>query len=479
MLVPWLGLTALLLTLGLGQAGRWVFLGGYSGLEGGRARSSGIVETLDLELPEAAAMSDRFRWCSGNVSTLPIDIDGHTMSEVNVIEYVRNKVKNTNVNFDAAHHTTQFHRILVCGGADNAYNVKNTCKWWLPERNLWEEGPLMMRPRYQAAAVSWPGEGIVWMLGGRDGSTILQDNEVLIYPEVRKNRFTAKRWEWAHKKMKNIEVWNSGVPGDMRFTPKHAGMKVLPLPLAGHCAVDIGGRVAVVGGGTLADHSNEIIIQNSPLVPTDHVHFYNRADQKWSSTFESDLVTGSLRVTKLGIPRMNHACLVIGNKLYVAGGVTNDTSGQRLVLNSVERYDVSSDSWSFLARLPQRLTGIKLIEVAGRPVVVGRYGTELTEQLLRYSTDQIWEVLPTNMLAGRSDFQVLQQAPSRIWLFPNMNSKTTKMNPGSGGDWNWRNLFGAVTAGVRKTWRTNQHNQPWVQLDMGAEVLVHKVGQMN
>ena len=33
-------------------------------------------------------------------------------------------------------------------------------------------------PRYEAASLSWPREGLVWMLGGRSGSIILQDNEV-------------------------------------------------------------------------------------------------------------------------------------------------------------------------------------------------------------------------------------------------------------------------------------------------------------
>ena len=36
--------------------------------------------------------------------------------------------------------------------------------------------------------VSWPESGMVWMLGGRAGSTVLQDNEVLVYPQERRDQ---------------------------------------------------------------------------------------------------------------------------------------------------------------------------------------------------------------------------------------------------------------------------------------------------
>ena len=35
--------------------------------------------------------------------------------------------------------------------------------------------------------------------------------------------------------------------------------------------------------------------------------------------------------------RMNHACLKIGNDIFVAGGVTTDNFDQRLVTKKVER----------------------------------------------------------------------------------------------------------------------------------------------
>lgn len=468
-------------------AGSWIFLGGYSGLEEGQERASGYTELLTLKgntaAQERAKYTDRFEWCAGNFSRAPIDLGGHIMAEVNVIDFVKSKVGD--VNYESGHHTTQLHRMLVCGGAEDRYRVQDSCLWWRPERDSWEVGPQMLHPRYQAAAISWPSEGMVWMLGGRDGSTILQDNEVLIYPQVRKNSgnvvFSNKRWDWAHKKMKNIEVWNEAVPGDLTASPVRPGMKMLPMPLAGHCAVEVGsgdGRgVLVLGGGT-AVLDDDAVVQNSPVVPTSHVHFYHKAGgnkDKWSSSLDTPLATGTRSLGRMGVARMNHACLAIGNKVYVAGGVTKDTFGQRLVVKKVEQYDFSSNTWRYEADLPLRLTGVKLISVGGQPTVVGRYGTEAQERLLRYSEDKTWVSVPTNLMKGRSDFQVFRQLPTALHLIPDMNSKTTKMNPGSGGDTNWRNMFAMVKGGKRLAWKTNAQQQPWVQFDLGAETFANKV----
>ena len=56
-----------------------------------------------------------------------------------------------------------------------------------------------------------------------------------------------------------------------------------------------------------------------------------------------------------------------------------------------------------------------MLVVADRPVVVGRYGAELTTQLLRYTTDSTWQPLPVRLLEGRSDFALLAGVPSQLW----------------------------------------------------------------
>ena len=183
--------------------------------------------------------------------------------------------------------------------------------------------------------------------------------------------FTLKRWEWAHKKLKNIEVWDNGVPADFKNNPTKPGMKKLPIPLTGLCAVDIGSRqVLVIGGGTAEVKADGTFSTNSAPIPTDHIHMYH--NQKWSSTYVSELVQGTKALSKMKIARMNHACLKVGNEVYVAGGVTRNSLGQSLVLNKVEIYNIVSNSWRFAADLPKLATGFKLIKVNNRPTVVGR-----------------------------------------------------------------------------------------------------------
>merc|ERR1712130_1008631 len=130
----------------------------------------------------------------------------------------------------------------------------------------------MLYPRYQSTT-SRVREGQVWMLGGRSGSTILQDDEVLQFPSRAGDSWSLKKWVWAHKKMKYIEVWNNAVPN---------GMKLLPMPLAGHCSVDMDDLVLVIGGGTNEMKEDGTFVHNSGPIPTNHIHLYDKTTDQWA-----------------------------------------------------------------------------------------------------------------------------------------------------------------------------------------------------
>lgn len=70
--------------------------------------------------------------------------------------------------------------------------------------------------------------------GGRDGSHLHSSTELLYHPGhytlAGGRELRLDRWSWAHQAMLNTRVWGEAVP---------PGMKTLPLPLSGHCAVDI------------------------------------------------------------------------------------------------------------------------------------------------------------------------------------------------------------------------------------------------
>lgn len=71
-----------------------------------------------------------------------------------------------------------------------------SCYWWRVETNTWELGPTMSQPRHRAATLL--RNGVLWMLGGRDGSAILDTNEVIMFPG-QYNALDIKHWSWMHK----------------------------------------------------------------------------------------------------------------------------------------------------------------------------------------------------------------------------------------------------------------------------------------
>ena len=103
--------------------------------------------------------------------------------------------------------------------------MSSACYWWRVESNLWEPGPALSHPRHRAATLL--RNGVLWLLGGRQGSTILKTNELMMFPG-QYNTLNIKHWSWIHKDMLRTAVWELKVP---------PAMKELPLPLMGHCAL--------------------------------------------------------------------------------------------------------------------------------------------------------------------------------------------------------------------------------------------------
>ena len=71
------------------------------------------------------------------------------------------------------------------------------------------------------------------LIGGRDGSTVLGSTKQLLYPgeyNLHHHRVNIKGWGWAHQNMLDQHLWDNVIPHQM---------KSLPIPLAGHCVVDI------------------------------------------------------------------------------------------------------------------------------------------------------------------------------------------------------------------------------------------------
>ena len=115
--------------------------------------------------------------------------------------------------------------------------------------------------------------------------------------------------------------------------------------------------------------------------------------------------------------------------------------------------------------------------VNNRPTLIGRYGDEKQNSVLRLTSDtKVWRTLPYKLEAGRSDFSLLDvEAVSGITVNADTNSRMTKMNPGSCGTSSWRDLLNKVVGGKKVVWRTNSQQHPWLQLDLKREMNVIKV----
>ena len=81
-------------------------------------------------------------------------------------------------------------------------------------------------------------------------------------------------------------------------------------------------------------------------------------------------------------------------------------------------------------------------------------------------------------LHGRSDFQILGDIPRVVTMYPKMSSHSTKINPGICATNNWRNLLGQIENGKKAIFRTNYQMEPWIQLDLGHQLLVVSVSKV-
>ena len=76
----------------------------------------------------------------------------------------------------------------------------------------------------------------VLLAGGRDGSEVLEETEVLYYPGqyvLHQQEVSITGWAWTQQNMLYQPLWHEVQPTQMRR---------LPLPLTGHCVVDISPR---------------------------------------------------------------------------------------------------------------------------------------------------------------------------------------------------------------------------------------------
>ena len=172
----------------------WLLMGGYSGVEG-EADTEALDTAELLSLSAQAQYQSEAQWCHTALAPAPVRLEGATMDWVSVTEHMAAMLA-TDPLYTSPHSLVIWDKVLVCGGADKDYVVSPSCWWWGVEDNTWAPGPKMLFARQRAASLQ--RNGIIWMLGGRQGSTILKDNELMIYPG-NYNGTNHKMWMWMHK----------------------------------------------------------------------------------------------------------------------------------------------------------------------------------------------------------------------------------------------------------------------------------------
>ena len=174
-------------------------MGGYSGVEG-EADTKALDTAEVLSLSAQAQYQSEAQWCHAPLPPAPLRLEGATMDWVSVTEHMA-AMLTADPLYTSPHSLVIWDKVLICGGADKEYVVSPWCWWWGVEDNSWAQGPKMLFARQRAASLQ--RNGMIWMLGGREGSTILKDNEVLMYPGTY-NGTNHKMWMWMHKVDNNV-----------------------------------------------------------------------------------------------------------------------------------------------------------------------------------------------------------------------------------------------------------------------------------
>jgi N-acetylneuraminic acid mutarotase len=127
----------------------------------------------------------------------------------------------------------------------------------------------------------------------------------------------------------------------------------------------LNGKIYVIGG----------MLESGGAVITNQVEAYDTITNTWST------------VAPLNTQRAYVAASTANGKIYVFGGRTDASCGS-CQTNTVEMYDASTNTWSYVASMPEPRQGHTSSEVNGKIYVIG--GTDWTVK-----KDTVWEYNPT------------------------------------------------------------------------------------
>lgn len=75
--------------------------------------------------------------------------------------------------------------------------------------------------------------------------------------------------------------------------------------------------------------------------------------------------------------RADHTMLVMGSSLYICGGwLDDDSTGNRILVDSIDRYDPSEDSWSRVAKVPTPRSHAGIVSLNNKIYIIGGFQSD-------------------------------------------------------------------------------------------------------
>jgi len=204
-------------------------------------------------------------------------------------------------------------KMYVFGGFIPFWKVAGVVFEYDPATNTWTKKKQMARPAHHLALAGYQGK--VYIFGG------------FVPPQGTTPGWVPINNSWEYDPV--ADSWKSLAP--------------MPTARGAAQAAEVGGRIYVIGGGTLAPGAEKPYLDfETPQNSLSTVEEYNVETNTWRTR------------TPMPTPRNHVALGAINGKIYVAGGRVGApyiSLGSDVSL--VEIYDPAKDSW--VAKLPQRM----------------------------------------------------------------------------------------------------------------------------
>jgi hypothetical protein len=211
-----------------------------------------------------------------------------------------------------------------------------------PKRNIFAKRANALRKRYRHGAVTIGGN--IWVLGGLDST---------------------KEW------VKEVDMYDPGTDrwlyiGDLPTEFKVSDFAIYAAANGEHIYVMGGYNDAQMeGGGVVSSMAYKLNVQQT----------LDRYHQDPSSTQKQQILVLS-KISNLNDKRANINAVSFSHYIYVAGGYTTtattiDSSRCKQPLDTVERYDMTNDTWRYVAMLHTAKANVGLIRYGDVFVAVG------------------------------------------------------------------------------------------------------------